>query len=192
MQRVHRATRFFTVPDGTQVAPFLNAADSLQSELPWGCLGEMSVAAGRIEARTASAIHVHPLVTQVTYVTRGRLTVRMREAGPGETYSLAVPNGSAVVTRPGTLLQLANETDAVVEVLYLVSPAYVFEERDGRVIYDDSLVVAAAWDEVDLPAVQQKLQIDLDARKRERAASLARLAAMKGAAPASSPAPVQP
>jgi hypothetical protein len=97
-----------------------------------------------------------------------------------------------VVTRPGTLIQLANETGAVVEVLYLVSPAYVFEERDGRVIYDDSLVVAAAWDEVDLPAVQQKLQIDLDARKRERAASRARLAAMKGAAPASSPAPVQP
>lgn len=54
MKRTFERRGFFTVPDGTDVSPFLNATDSQQSDVPWGALGDMSVAAGRINPGVAS------------------------------------------------------------------------------------------------------------------------------------------
>ena len=88
-----------------------------------------------------SAIHVHPVVTQVTYVVSGRLTVRMRgpdDAEPNE--SVAEP-GAAIVTEPGIPVQLANRTDEDIHVLYVTSPAYVSVRDDGRSVYDDAILL---------------------------------------------------
>jgi hypothetical protein len=49
----------------------------------------------------------------------------MMDAGAAEAYELSVDPGSAVITRPGTLFQLLNDSDAVAEVLYIVNrPTY--------------------------------------------------------------------
>ncbi len=36
MNRVFEARGYFTVPDGTEVSPFLNASDVMQKDVPWG------------------------------------------------------------------------------------------------------------------------------------------------------------
>ena len=96
MNRVFEPQGFFTVPDGTDVSPFLNATDIKQADVPRGVLGDMSIAAGRVRPGLCSAVHIHPVVTQVTYVVSGRLTVRMKEDGANEFYDLALKPGQAV------------------------------------------------------------------------------------------------
>lgn len=148
MKRVFQPRGWFTVPDGTDVSAFLNATDAMQTDVPWASLGEMSIAAGRIAPNTQSSIHVHPVVTQVTYVLTGELVVRMKDASQAAAYDLPLQRGQAVVTRPGTLFQLRNEANAASEVLYIVSPSYVFEMVGDEVIYDDAILVARTWEEL--------------------------------------------
>lgn len=47
MNRIFEPGGYIVVPDGTEVSPFLNASDLNQQNVPWGALGEMSIAAGR-------------------------------------------------------------------------------------------------------------------------------------------------
>ena len=152
MKRVYQPRGWFTVPDGTEVSAFLNATDATQTDVPWGSLGEMSIAAGRIAPKSQSWVHVHPVVTQVTYVLTGQLRVRMKEASQiaadVAADELLVERGQAVVTRPGTLFQLCNEGNEASEVLYIVSPSYVFEMVGDKVIYDDAVLVARRWEEL--------------------------------------------
>ena len=180
MQRVFQPRGYFEVPDGTEVSPFLNATDVYQDDVPWDALGDLSIASGRIRPRVHSSVHVHPIVTQVTYVVSGSLTVRMMDAGAAEAYELSVNPGSAVITRPGTLFQLLNDSDAVAEVLYIVTPSYVFEMEGGTVKYDDAFIVAATWEDLfaanyDVPA----LTVRPDELGTRRAESLGRLAMRK-------------
>lgn len=66
MDQIFSPRGFFTVPDGTDVSPYLNASDVMQDDVPWGLLGEMSIAAGRIRPGVHSGVVIHPAVTQVT------------------------------------------------------------------------------------------------------------------------------
>ncbi len=143
MNRIFRASPPLRVPDGSLVAPFLNCRDST-SGLPFDLLEGFSLAAGTIEPNAQSKIHVMPFVTQVTLVRRGVLTVRMANDG-APPYALALDPDEAIVTEPGAFLQLANAANEPCEVLYVVSPAYVFESTGGRVIYDDSVVLDETW-----------------------------------------------
>jgi mannose-6-phosphate isomerase-like protein (cupin superfamily) len=148
VNRVFQPRGFFTVPDGTQVSAFLNATDSSQGDIPPNALGDVSVAAGKIGPGVRSWVHVHPVVTNITYVTAGALTVRMKETGAVE-YDVHVTAGQAVLIEPGTLLQLRNDGDDEAEVLYIVSPSYVFEaDGDDSPIYDDAVVVFETWEEL--------------------------------------------
>ena len=146
MKRIFSPNNFTAVADGTKVSAFLNATDSTLDDIPSSLPEALSIAAGRIAPGTRSWVHVHPAVTQVTYVVAGDLTVKMKDTRHADPYLLEVPAGSAVVSEPGTLLQLCNESADSVEVLYIVSPAYVFEAgNDGAVIYDDSILVGEDW-----------------------------------------------
>ena len=87
-----------------------------------------------------------PLVTQVTFVRRGRLTVTMKGHEDATPYSLRLAPDEAVLTEPGVFLQLVNDESEPCDVLYVVSPAYVFEiGSDGVVAYDDSVVLDEDW-----------------------------------------------
>jgi mannose-6-phosphate isomerase-like protein (cupin superfamily) len=180
MNRLFRPAGYFTVPDGTDVSPFLNATDSEQTDVPWGALGDMSIAAGRIKPGTVSWIHMLPLASQVTYLVSGRLQIRMKDSGSSHPYQLDLRPGDAALNGPGTLFQLVNLGSDTADVLYIVSPSYVFEMQDGVVLYDDAVLVAESWDELeaakyDVPA----LRMSVDGVARQRAQSLGRLRAKK-------------
>jgi hypothetical protein len=181
MNRIFHARDYFTVDDGTDVSPFLNATDS-QSDVPWGALGDMSIASGRIGPKVRSCVHFHPVVTVVIYVIGGELTIRMKDASVVEPpYDLPLKVGQAVLLEPRTLVQLRNDGDAPAEVLYIVSPQYVFEKENKEVRYDDAIVVAKTWKELvetgyNVPA----LKLTSDQRRANRDESMRRLAVRKG------------
>jgi mannose-6-phosphate isomerase-like protein (cupin superfamily) len=132
----------------------LNAKDS-QSDLPFHLLDGFSLAAGMIDPNSSSKIHVMPFVTQVTFVRSGDLAVKMKGPGDTEPYILRLTAGQGVLTEPGVFFQLINEGPEPCEVLYIVSPAYVFEMRQGSgVLYDDSLVLEEDWDRLALAGWQ--------------------------------------
>ena len=148
----------FQVPDGTLVAPFLNARDCM-SGLPFNLLEGVSLALGGINPGVKSKIQIMPHVTQITYVLGGILEVRMKGQDDQVPYSKSVRAREAVITEAGAFLQLINKTDQPCEVLYIVSPAYLFEMTGTEVVYDDSLVLDESWD--DLQAAGWFIEKDL-------------------------------
>ncbi|MFE5672016.1 hypothetical protein ACFQ58_10465 [Agromyces sp. NPDC056523] len=148
MDRIFEAGEYFTVPDGTDVSAFLNATDVTQKNLPWDAVGDVSIASGRVPAGVHSWVHVLPVVTQVTYIVGGQLTVRMKDVDRPRFYDNALTSGQAVVARPGTLNQLRNDTDLDAYVLYIVSPSYVFHMEGDEVVYDDAVLVTQTWEEL--------------------------------------------
>jgi hypothetical protein len=110
MKQVFQAGNYVTVPDGTDVSAFLNPTDSTQAGLPRDGLGDFSIASGRVPSGVHSWVHVHPIVTQVTYVVTGVLTVRMKEPEDTDFYDVRVLPGQAVVSEPWTLFQCAMMT----------------------------------------------------------------------------------
>lgn len=180
MDRVFEPRGWFTVPDGTDVSAFLTATDETQTDIPWGALGDMSIAAGRIGAGVHSWVHVHVLVTQVTYVVSGELTIRMRDPGTTGHYDLPLRAGQATVAAPGTLYQLRNDHAVDAQVLYIVSPSYVFELVNGEVGYDDASLVAERWEDVDTERARP-IPAAADAQ-RQRDEAMVRMRARKEAA----------
>jgi mannose-6-phosphate isomerase-like protein (cupin superfamily) len=145
MQHVFTIRGGIAVPDGTTVFPFLSPHDDT-SGLGWGLFEGFSIAAGEVAPHTASAIHALPRATQVTFVLEGTLTAHMRGTEGGAPYTLRLGPQEACLTLPGERLQLANETDTAVRVLYIVSPAYRFEvDSEGRVTHEDA-VLLEDWD----------------------------------------------
>jgi hypothetical protein len=134
----------FQVPDGTVVYPFLNPKDST-SDLPWDLLEGFSIAAGDIAPQSASKIQVLPLAAQVTFVLHGALQIIAKEPLTPASYTLQLTAEQAAIQRPGTFFQLINPTDALCRVLYIVSPPYVFDQHEGAIRYDDSLVFDEGW-----------------------------------------------
>jgi len=145
MKQVFKVVEPYRVPDGTLVSPFLNCKDSM-SGLPFDLLDGFSLAAGTIEPKTRSKIHLMPFVTQVTFVRQGYLQVRMKGPRDDDSYSLSVRTDEAVITEPGTFFQLVNDESESCEVLYIVSPTYLFEMSNEHVVYDDSVVFEENWD----------------------------------------------
>jgi hypothetical protein len=145
MRRIFEIAEPFRVPDGTLVSPFLNSKDT-KSGLPFDLLDGVSVAAGIIEPRTRSKIHIMLFVTQVTFVRRGKLEVWMKSGEDLEPYPLRLKDDQAVLTRPGTFFQLVNDDAEPCQVLYIVSPAYVFEVLHGEVFYEDATVLDESWE----------------------------------------------
>jgi len=144
----------------------------------------MSVASGRIDPGVNSWIHIHPAVTQVTYVVSGELIVRMKDRSSPSPYCLELQRGKAVVSEPGTLFQLQNPYDAPAEVLYIVSPSYVFEMECKEIIHDDSVLVAESWEELEAANYDvSALKISTCAAVASRAEAMRRLAERKGHKP---------
>lgn len=147
MKHVFSVRQGFPVPDGTIVHPMLD---------PYTVSGlrerhddSLSLAVGHVPPRTSSRIHVHPLVTQVTWLLSGRLIVKMKDAAEATPYALQLAPEQAALTRPGTFFQLVNSTDRACRVLYIVAPAFLFQcDDDGSVLYNDAVVLEQDWDEL--------------------------------------------
>ena len=165
MKHIFNITCPIRVPDGTLVSPFLNSKDST-SGLPFDFIDGFSLSAGTIEAGTKSKIHIMPFVTQVTFVRKGKLEVQMKTREEGNLYYLRISAEQSIITRPGSLLQLINRGDEPCKVLYIVSPAYIYEMSKGVVIYDDTAVLDEDWKDLresgwksakELPTMKRRL-----------------------------------
>ena len=154
---------YAAVADGTEVAALLNATRGPAIS------GDLSLANGRLAPGIRSAVHFHPIVTQLTYVLTGTLTVWMQEGSGCEPYRLAARPGGAIVTLPGTLLQLGNETDAITTVLYVVTPGYLHDEDSG---FNDAVIAGQSWDSLHITQLDREALI---AFAQRRAAVKARL-----------------
>lgn len=168
MKQVFKLGEPYRMPDGTLVSPFLNCKDSM-SGLPFDLLDGFSLAAGTVEPETKSKIHLMPFVTQVTFVRRGNLHVRMKGPRDDDSYSLSIRTEEAVLTEPGTFFQMVNDEQEPCEVLYIVSPAYLFEVSNHQVVYDDSVVCDENWNDlkssgwrpvVRLPTIEQRQEAE--------------------------------
>jgi mannose-6-phosphate isomerase-like protein (cupin superfamily) len=147
MKKVFCAGDGFKVPDGTIVHSIIDPRIASQYKSEW--VDELSIALGRIPPKTTSKIHAHPLVTQVTLVLSGGLTVKMKDGKADKPYAIDLAKEQSAVTRPGTFFQLINSGDEECRVLYIVSPAFIFEcDERGNVIYNDAIVLDEDWIEL--------------------------------------------
>ena len=159
---------FVPARDGTEIDPFLNPmADPAGVVLP-GILSRVSAAAGRLRPGVTSAIHMHPVVAQITYVVSGSLTVTTVERGQSGPHAFEVEAGSAVVTEAGVPVQFSNSTQADVRLLYIVMPGYVSDDA-----YDDA-VLLEDW-------TSTLSDADLALARESRAAALRRRQKTQGA-----------
>jgi hypothetical protein len=173
VNRVLRPLDFLSVADGTRLSCVLNPWDAHSSArpidlpLPIDRLGEMSIAMGEILPAAASKPHLHPIVSQVTWVLDGRLRARMK--GPGETdpYELEASAGQAILTEPLTFLQLINaDYEAVLRVLYVVTPAFVsLPGADG---YDDAIVFDQTWEQLTQSGFHEAERVDTQSVRTQR------------------------
>jgi hypothetical protein len=147
MNRIIAPEVFFRAHDGTLVAPFLNCKDVL-STLPFNFVNGFSIAVGKIEKRTDSKIHIHPVVTQATYVLSGRIDVTMKGRKDPVPYTLSIEKNCAALLAPDEFFQLKNPYDDDCLVLYIVSPDYLFVMENNKVMYDDAVVLDLTWDEL--------------------------------------------
>jgi mannose-6-phosphate isomerase-like protein (cupin superfamily) len=145
MRRLFEAVQFFPVPDGTRVAPVLNPYDANAHSVRRDGLPGASLAVGELAPGCVSKPHLHPVVSQVTWVLEGAMLVRMKGPGDDQPYELQVSRGQGVLTEPMTFFQLVNpDPIQPARVLYVVSPAYVhLPEDDG---YDDAVVFQETWE----------------------------------------------
>ena len=148
MNHVFRMANPIVVPDGSIVNGFLNSMDNT-SGVDFGLVESLSIAGGLLAPGVRSKLQILPLVTQVTFVRRGQLTVKMKGRRVTHHYTLHLAQNQAALTKPGTFLQLLNESDETCEVLYIVTPSYVFEFEEGKVIYDDSVVFDESWESIE-------------------------------------------
>ena len=154
------SNKFFEVPDGTLVNPFLNPKD-IMSGLPWDILDGISIAAGQINPGVVSEIHVHPFISQVTVLLSGSLMIRMKDPCTSDPYyekELKLPDVEAkdgfstvaVLGSPGTFFQLNNSLgNQPARVLYICSPSYIFEPGatpSDPPVYDDAIPVGKDWE----------------------------------------------
>lgn len=174
MKKIFSVGEGFKVPDGTIVHSVLDPRIASRCKSEW--VDEVSLALGVIPANTTSKIHLHPLVTQATWILSGKLTVKMKDPKVKEPYALDLSQEQSVVTKPGTFFQLINSNSKECRVLYIVSPAFIFECGDkGEVLYNDALVIDENWNELSKNNWKIPQMEDVAAARKKREQSVQRL-----------------
>ena len=178
MKRIFQPTQYFALPDGTGVAPVLNPWDGDADGLPLDCLPGVSLAAGKIAPGSSSKPHLHPLVTQVTWLIEGALRIRMKGARDAMPYELDLAAGQGVLTEPMTFLQLLNpDAMRAARVFYVVAPAFI--NLSGPAGYHDAIVFDRTWDELASAGFPTEAAGSLDAVRAQRARAIDRIRAMR-------------
>ena len=179
LNRLFRLGEFCTVPDGTDVSPFLNPGDA-SSGIPFDLLDRVSVTGGRIREGLSSRIHVHRFVSQLTFVLRGTVAIHMKDSDGIARYTVPISPNEAVLTPSGSFFQLDNANGSEpCEVLYIVTPAFLHEVSESGVEYSDALVLDADWDELESMDWQPPQLDDPAFGPEARQRSLERMAARR-------------
>jgi hypothetical protein len=121
-----------------------------------------------------------PLVTQIVFVLSGSLEVIIKEAQDDLPKVLHAEANEAVLTKPGSLFQLRNVGEESCRVLYIVSPAYLFEmDETGSVVYDDAFIVKESWEQLKQQRWKPLLLPSLECLRTAREESYLRLQSLK-------------
>lgn len=145
MNKIFKIGSGFKVPDGTIVHSILDSQFLKREGLKM--VGELSLALGEIPPNTTSKIHLHPIVSQLTWVVSGKLNVIMKDPSVDKPYSLDLKAEDSVFTEAGTYFQLINNSKETCRVLYIVSPAFLFDiNKNGTILYNDAIVLDENWD----------------------------------------------
>ena len=177
MNRIFGITRGISIPDGTTVYPFLNSKDET-SGLPWDLTDGFSLSAGVVAPKSESRIHVMPLVTQVAFVLDGAIEVWMKDPENPEPYKQSLTSWQAILTRPGGFLHFVNTSMSLCWLLYIASPAYMFElDDEKKFAYDDSIILDEDWEQLRALNWRPPSLPEVGVMQRAREASAARLAA---------------
>jgi hypothetical protein len=176
MNRVFEPVLFFPLPDGTWLAPVLSPWDVNARSMGQDALPGASIAVGEIAAASASKPHLHPIVTQVTWLLEGALRVRMKGRQDAAPYELNLAAGQGVLTEPMTFFQLVNPGAArAARALYVVTPAYVYVP--GEEGYDDAVVYEQSWEELTAAGFPTGSVDPVEMARTKRATAVARLSA---------------
>lgn len=120
--KIYKPQEKFRLPDRTLLANIFSNNDVSND-----FLDKLSLFLGEIPPGEKSEIHLHPFVTQVTFVLRSNINILMKSSGELEPTTLKLSPHESVVTPVNTFFQLANESqDETCEVLYIVNPAFLF------------------------------------------------------------------
>lgn len=181
MNRVFRIGKGSRVPDGTIVHPFLNPTDS-NNDLPIGLFDDVSIALGEIGPGQSSKIQVHPLVTVIIWVVHGDLRLRMKDTSAAEPYCLELRAEDGALAQPGTFFQLINPGSETCRLIYVVTPPYVFLETQGKLVYDDAIVVDCDWETLAAQQYQAPGMGKPGAMRAKRRKAIEELSRRKGSA----------
>lgn len=174
MNRIYRIENGVIVPDGTEVFEIIGPVQSRNARLP--IIDAESLAYGELDPGEQSRVHVHPIITHLTWVVSGTLTVGMKDSRSTDVYFIEVKERETVLTEPGTLFQLLNKSSKICQVLYIVAPAFIFEvDQDGQVLYNDQIVLDRSWEDLRNQNWRIPELDDLESITRGREASLKRL-----------------
>jgi mannose-6-phosphate isomerase-like protein (cupin superfamily) len=174
MNRIYKIENGVVVPDGTTVYEIIGPIQSKKAGLP--IIEEESLAYGELDPEEKSNVHVHPIITHLTWVVSGKLTVGMKDKRSDKMYFIDVAPNETVLTEPGTFFQLINNGSEICKVLYIVAPAFIFEIDDaGTILYNDQIVLDFDWDELERRNWTIPELNDLDLIRKQREESLRRL-----------------
>lgn len=174
MNKIYRIENGVVVPDGTTVYEIIGPVQSSLAKLP--IIEEESLAFGELDPGERSHVHVHPIITHLTWVVSGTLTVGMKDKDSSEMYFIEVKEKETVLTQPGTFFQLLNNSDKICQVLYIVAPAFIFEVNEkGEVLYNDQIVLDLSWEQLKAQNWEIPELKDIEKIKVAREASLERL-----------------
>ncbi len=174
MNRVFSVEEPVLLPDGTLLSEIVGPATFFREQI--AAASDVSVALGLIKSFSASEIHIHPIVSQVTFVVSGKLKVKMKGSVDAQPYIIELQPRQSVLTQAGTFFQLINDTASDCEALYIAGPPFVFEtDRDGNVLYNDALVLGNDWEALATNKWDYLSSINLADLKNRRAESLKRL-----------------
>jgi len=178
LNKIFQPSNHFKIPDETLISPFLNPKDSM-SDLPFHLIDGFSLAHGVVKGNSKSKIHVHPHVDQVTYVLSGKIILNMKGDVDQDFYQLELKSNQSAISIGGEYFQLENPFQEDCHVLYIVSPAYIFEMKSNHVIFDDAIILDNTWEELKKMNWQPPELNDEKHSSEERIKSLERLKKLK-------------
>lgn len=106
----------------------------------------------------------------------------MKDRGAPSPYSIELHAEDGAVALPGTFFQLINPGGEVCRVLYIVSPPYVFLETDGKLVYDDAIVLDTDWETLARQQWQPPSLPNPERVQAKRQSAIKELARRKGTA----------
>jgi len=145
LMNIYKPAEKFLLPDKTWLRNIFSNND-VSNEF----VDKLSLSIGEISPQTKSSIHIHPFVTQVTFVLEGEVVVLSKQFNSLKKSMETLEKDECIITEPNTFYQVENKSQRLSKVLYVVTPSFLFiVNSDGTLKYNDALVLSDDWQYID-------------------------------------------